>query len=271
MGEKRIDARALQELIRRRYPAPQWLVLFEVRNDPRLATRRADAIAVSTDSRAGVEIHGFEIKASRADWLREVRMPQKSRDFSDYCDRWWLVASSSKILRESEVPPGWGLLLPRGERLISAREAPQLAGKPVERPFLAALLRRAIEESPHQERLREEFHRGLEEGQALQRRSVSLDTKLAERRADLLQRKILTFEEESGIPVEPWRGARIGQAVRLVLSGGMDQYRRRLERAEHSLGTLTERIREALEELGDEAVEEERAFLKELRAARSGD
>lgn len=58
----------------------------------------------------------------------------------------------------------------------------------------------------------------------------------------LLHRKILAFEEASGIPVEPWRAARIGQAVSLVLGGGMDQYKRRLERASHSLGTLLERI-----------------------------
>lgn len=266
MGQSRIDARALQDLIRRRYPSPLWLTLLEVKNDPRLAGRRADAIAVSTDSRAGVEIHGFEIKVSRADWLREVRMPQKSRDFSEYCDRWWLVAPSQKIIRMSEVPSGWGVLIPRGERLVSLREAPQHPGKPVERPFLAALLRRAIEESPHQERLREEFQRGFEKARAMHQRSVSLDTKLAERKADLLQKKIVTFEEESGIPVEPWRGRRIGQAVQLVLSGGMDQYKRRLERAEHSLGTLLTRIHDALEELGDAALEEERTFLENLVA-----
>ena len=262
--EKRVDARALQDLLQRRYPAPQWLVLFEIRNDPRLATRRADAIAVSTDSRAGIEIHGFEIKTSRTDWLRETRMPQKARDFSDYCDRWWLVGTSHKLVREGELPGGWGFLVPRGGRLVSIREAAPREGAPVERPFLAALLKRAIEESPHQERLRLEFQRGYEEGQAFQRRSVSLDTKLAERKAELLQRKILTFEEESGIPVTPWRGARIGQAVRLVLSGGMDQYRRRLERAGHSLGTLLARIEGALEELGDDALEEEHALLASL-------
>lgn len=72
--------------------------------------------------------------------------------------------------------------------------------------------------------------------------------------------------EESGIPVEPWRGRRIGQAVQLVLSGGMDQFKRRLERTEHSLGTLLTRIHDALDELGNAALEEKRTLLEDLVA-----
>lgn len=109
------------------------------------ATRSADAIAMSLWPSLGLELHGFEFKVSRADWLRELKDPRKAETFKRYCDRWWLVAGSSAIVRPGELPNGWGMLVLQGDRLVRLADAPRLDPQPVTRPFLAALLRRADE------------------------------------------------------------------------------------------------------------------------------
>src|SRR5512146_733222 len=107
------------------------------------AGRTADAIAMNLWPSRGLEIHGFEVKVSRNDWLRELKAPQKAEEIATYCDRWWLVVAEAKIVQPGELPPTWGLLGPRGDGLVAVIEAPKLTPKPIDRDFLAAILRKA--------------------------------------------------------------------------------------------------------------------------------
>ncbi|QNJ56375.1 hypothetical protein KNV19_gp61 [Gordonia phage Portcullis] len=70
--------------------------------------RTADALAIDTWMSKGMELHGFEVKCSRSDWLTELKQPEKSEAFRRICDRWWLVTSDPSIVKPGELPDGWG-------------------------------------------------------------------------------------------------------------------------------------------------------------------
>lgn len=60
-------------------------------------------------------VHWFEVKASRSDWLKEQRKPWKAEAFLPYADYAWLVVSDMRIIRDGELPEGWGLLVAVGQ------------------------------------------------------------------------------------------------------------------------------------------------------------
>ena len=72
---------------------------------------RADAIFVGFTSTSGRMLVGHEVKASRADWLRELQSPGKADFWCDQCHEWWIVAPPG-VVSPDELPPGWGLMLP---------------------------------------------------------------------------------------------------------------------------------------------------------------
>src|ERR1039457_1110041 len=74
------------------------------------ARRPADFLAMDLWPSRGLALHGHEIKVSRSDWLRELKEPEKAAEFIPYMNHWWLVASDPRIVREGELPEGWGLM-----------------------------------------------------------------------------------------------------------------------------------------------------------------
>lgn len=110
---------------------------------------RADAIAMDLWPSRGLELIGFELKTSRADWLRELKQPDKADPIKQFCDRWYLVVDDMSITKydSEEVPDDWGLMWPDTSRfpleLKVVKEAPKLAPMPIDRLFLASLMRRA--------------------------------------------------------------------------------------------------------------------------------
>ena len=135
----------VKALLRARYGAPEWALLFEVGNATGAQQRRwTDAVAMSLWPSRGLAIHGFEIKVSRRDWVKELKQPGKSVPVQQYCDHWWIVAPEG-VLREGELPPTWGLLTAEPGQITLTTQAAPLPAQAVDRPFMAALLRRASE------------------------------------------------------------------------------------------------------------------------------
>lgn len=69
------------------------------------------------------EVHGFEVKVSRSDWLRELRDRTKAGAWEAYCHRFWLAVPDPDIVRPDELPPGWGMLAPTDGELLPTRPA----------------------------------------------------------------------------------------------------------------------------------------------------
>src|ERR1700751_5682787 len=98
------------EALAKRFPAPAWALISQVRNSTGYSgDRTCDAIAMSLWPSRGLELHGFEIKCSRGDWLSEMRRPDKADKMFKYFDRWWLAVSDASVVNDYELPPTWGL------------------------------------------------------------------------------------------------------------------------------------------------------------------
>jgi hypothetical protein len=163
----------------------------------------------------GLELHGFEIKVSRADWLNEIRDPDKSTEFKQYCDRWWLVAPSRKIIKK-DLPSDWGFMWVRKGKLVVSKGAPKLKPQPLPRGFLAAILRCAKRESPgDEERKAIACVAREEEAKRLARLNRS-GSNISQSKLKHLQEAVTAFEERSGIRIHEWNGAKLGDDVALM-------------------------------------------------------
>jgi hypothetical protein len=138
-----IKTEQVRLLLRDRYAQPEWALMEEVANGTGTsATNYADAIAMNMFESRGLEIHGFEIKVSRQDWLRELASAGKAEAIQQFCDRWWVVAPAD-VVKLDELPPTWGLLTvsKEGDRMRQTRAAPKLEPQTLPRGFVAAMLR----------------------------------------------------------------------------------------------------------------------------------
>jgi hypothetical protein len=132
---------------------PRWVFMPHVRSDAGFDARRTlDAVAMDMWPSKGLRLHGFEIKCSRSDWLRELKSPEKAQMFHDRVDQFWLVVSDRSIVRDGELPADWGLMAPivdrwGARRLHVYKSAPVLPAtderRAVQRNWLACLLRAA--------------------------------------------------------------------------------------------------------------------------------
>ena len=84
-------------------------------------------------------VHGFEVKVSRSDWLRELADADKAQAWKRYCHHWWLVAPRD-VVKPGELPEGWGHLAPAGSRLRQVVPAPLLPAEPMPSPIVVAVV-----------------------------------------------------------------------------------------------------------------------------------
>lgn len=121
-------------------------VFFEVGNDTGTkVTRHADAVAIGIWPSTGYQIHGFEIKVSRGDFLNEMKQPEKSWPVMQYCHRWALVTPPG-LVKVDELPPNWGLRTFDGKVMRTVKQSPLLTPIALSPGFVAALVRRAGDE-----------------------------------------------------------------------------------------------------------------------------
>lgn len=247
------------ELLKIRYAPPTWAFLSQVADAT--GARRggwADAVAMGLWPSRGMELHGFEIKVSRSDWIRELKNPEKADRFVSYCDRWWIVAGDSEIVRPGELPPTWGLIVLRGEKTLRVEtEAPKLTPVPIDRWLVAAIFRRVTEQIVPDALLKAEFERGKNEQE--QRDKEMRDDELADAKkaVEEVEQRIQEFESASGfrisgygaIPSETAR--RIGQIVTAVLNeerdDGWSSFGRQLERVLDSAERIVKDVKERIE------------------------
>lgn len=201
--------------LRERYAAPEWALLPQVANTTgAYRSRYADAVAVSLWPSRGFEVHGFEIKVTRGDWLRELKNPGKADDFVTLCDGWWLAVGEKGIVKPDELPRGWGLLEPHGESL-RATATPERKSQPeIPRRFWVAMIRRAWESMPSQELLQLERKRGFADGMG----QGKLDKGYEFKRLEDLKKAVEKFEIDSGVRIETWNAGEVGQLFKAFRS-----------------------------------------------------
>lgn len=231
--------------LRFRFSWPEYALLEEVGfgGDGRFTDRTtiADAVAIGQWYSKGYGLHGFEIKSSRGDWLREVRTIGKADAAYRYCVRFWLIAPEGVATLE-ELPGTWGWMVPHGQTLRVKRQGPLLTPDPLPPGAIAHLvgvsIRRGSRDGEGARRENEAYQRGLLEG------TLAEQQKYRPEELDRIRRVADRLEEAAGIKLEDWTPTdEMGKAIRFVMNGGM---KKMLERA----GSLATSHLEALQALG---------------------
>jgi hypothetical protein len=194
-----------------------FAILTEVNDVPGGTGRWADAVGMCLWQSRGIELHGYEVKVSRGDWLRELKNPEKADAVCKYCDRWWIVCGLSGIVKQDELPETWGLMEPHGTTLRTVVKAPKLDPIAIDRKFLASIFRRAAEQSADVGTIKaasdESYKRGYRDGEMRQAERQS-------RNEDILLRKSVDeFEKASGVKIGSYAGRHYGEAFAAVLRG----------------------------------------------------
>lgn len=251
----RVTTRAIKDALALRFAAPEWACFFEVASGTGAqAGRSADALAMNMFPSRGLRVHGVEVKASRSDWLRELKNPAKAEAIQRYCDHWWIAAPAG-LVKPEELPPTWGLLELNGKTLRQRVAAPVLDAEPMGRPFIASLLRSASGAAAR------DLHNQVAKATEVERASVAERVKRevdwATRAHRDLQEKVREFEEESGLTIaKGWHGGKeVGRAVRLVQSIGLTSLYGGVRGMAEQARKLANSVEEALASLPDDEVE----------------
>jgi hypothetical protein len=217
MAKKTFATSELEQLLLLRYPKDAYAVLWEVGDATGSNCRRhADALVMSLWPSRGLDLMGFEIKASRTDWLKERDNPAKAESIMKYCDRWSIIIADENMIQKGELPETWGLMAPSRGALRCIKEAPELHPNPISKNFLAAIMRKIAQQSADVRLLenekKEAYARGWNSGKW---ELENVQKELANK-----NESIRLFEQESGVKIDGWDGAtRIGEAVKIVLAG----------------------------------------------------
>lgn len=215
------------------YPSNEWAVMPEVADGTGAAHKRwADAVAMNLWPSRGLELHGFEFKVSRSDWVRERQRPEKAEQVARFCDRWWLVLSRSEILAPGELPATWGLMVLNGDgKLKTVTPAAKREPEPMTQPFMASLLRAARMFVVPDDVVQATIAREREKLQADFGKLAEDIRNAAERRSRDLQDRIDRFEQETGVPLHGWSAIdNAREILRVVKAGGVDGIRAKLDR-----------------------------------------
>jgi len=238
---------SLRQGLLARYPRPGWALFFEVPSAKGFAdgsTRYADAIAVGLWPSLGLEIVGFELKTSRADWLGELKQPEKANRIMSYCHRWWLVAGGPDVFEKEELPATWGALQWRGNRFKVAKKAPALQPKSPPMGFICSLIARSQEGMLH----REEIQKEIDQAKADGRRDDSWERRSLEREVAGLKERLSHFKKETGIDLTyEWNFDSTISAIRLVQKHQASTVEEAIENLD--LITGLERLRSAAESI----------------------
>lgn len=251
----------LRKALRRRYPAPGWALLFEVPNGTGgHKSRVADAVAMGLWPSRGLHLHGFELKAYRSDWLRELKNPKKAETVAQYCDLWWLVTEPD-VARVDEIPDAWGWLeLQKGGKLRERKKALMRGGEPLSRSFLAALLRAASAGSTKyvlRDDIEQELSDARKEGKELGLREARTRGILQAQSQHELVEKVKAFEAATGISISkerPYRIGHVGAAVNQVLAhqDAVHAFARKARQIKRTAEAIVENVDALLEESCDD-------------------
>lgn len=231
----------------KRYRAPEWALFEQVGNGTGHASNRwADAMAMSLWPSRGLHLHGFEVKVYRHDWLRELRNPSKAEEIATYCDFWWIVTDAPDVALVDELPVPWGLMEVTGRGFTIHKQAVQrVPAADLDRPMVAALLRRASEAMVPKSSIQAEMTARYEEGErnGLERAGRRDDESARDLKA--LRESVAQFERESGIAIGEYNGGDLGRVVAQVKALNAVTQSYRLEQAESYFAAALEALRAA--------------------------
>ncbi len=248
--------------LKRKYQRPEWALFYEV---PGKNGKRADAIAYNLYPSRNFKTIGFEIKASRGDWKKELNDIEKADWFVGQCQEWYIVAGRKGIVRESELPDGWGLLeMKGGGKLYEVKESnlTEHQDRPMDKEFWARAVQKSMKKVTEMKREQNQIERdayrkgkkeGKEEGDVSREQKILMEKgEKFEKLADNLDTHIsrYTDNEEAAGKIN-----KASEIVERIEEDGYGSLVRKLERFKNSHSSILSAVNEMediLEDLGAE-------------------
>lgn len=141
------ETRRILELLRARHPEPEWACFAELASNTGFAPRYIDLYAMNMwASKKNLKV-AYEIKASRADFVRELKEPAKREKARAVADECWF-ATPAGLVRWDEIPEGWGLIEATEGGLRVKKQAQQVMVVQLPLTFTCAIARRAADVAP---------------------------------------------------------------------------------------------------------------------------
>lgn len=251
-----VKTEEVRAALRKQMCAPEWAMFHEVSNGTgaRGGAAYADVVAMSLYPSRGLEIHGMEIKVSRGDWQRERQRPKKAEIIAAYCDRWWLVTGPGVVHDVGEIPMGWGWKLFDGAKLLTKQQPAKLTPRPMDRDFLAALLRRASEAGEGV--IRQAVKAATEEESKRNEKRLEDAIRYSTQSHEGLKTIVAEFEAASGIELKRWGSNKeIGALAKAISVSGVASSYQGVDDLASRLIVMGEKLKTALTECGlDEIV-----------------
>jgi hypothetical protein len=196
-------------------------------------------------------LHGFEVKVSRSDWVREIKSPEKADEIAKFCDRWWVAVSDDSVVRDGELPETFGLLVMRDGKLVQKVEAKVIEAPPMSRALLASILRNATDSlvpvDTVETRAQEIAAKLVDQA----RSDVRHEYGNSARDLDAIKDIVAKFEAASGVSLHhSWEMANIGAAVKAIVadSRAMEHSASALDSARNALTNAIKAIDKAKKE-----------------------
>lgn len=219
--------RSLTEAILKTWKAdsmtPRYITAIQVNNGAGFAYNRTiDAIVFDTWPSGGLQLHGLEIKVTKADLRIELQNTLKFAEFAPHLDLFSIVAPKG-IVDLLLLPSKWGLYVLTDGGNLRARRKPLMLhddegkGKTTSRSVFAAFARSLVVRSLSHEATIAAYDEGHKKGKS----EVAYGLKRAQQDKESLEAAIASFEKASGVEIRSWQAQQIGEAVKVVLSGGV--------------------------------------------------
>jgi hypothetical protein len=239
-------------MLAQRFSAPEWALMFEVAPATGGGTRYADAIAVNLWKSRGHTVHGFEVKVSRSDWLRELKDPSKCEPVLRYCDYWWIVAPKG-VIKEGELPPTWGHFELRASGLVQQVQGDRLKPGEIGREFFASIMRRGHESLERAAEMK--ARQAVMSARAEFDRRVQEEVRQRTRNHDELKRHVEKFEAATGLRLDRYMGppidtVKLAQRLQPLVGYGNGDGFAQLDRLAKQLDECATTLRTALADSG---------------------
>ena len=209
----------ITQLMRARYAAPEWAFLSQVRNKTGLSGMRErylDGLAIGLYPSRGMEMHGFEIKVSRSDWKHELGNPAKAEGTAQYLDRFWVVTPKD-LVRPGELPVTWGWLSVDGDKVKIEVQAPTLTPIPLNRTFVASIMRNFDEQWVPKRELNDRVEARVAEHRKDEETRDNSVVEELQKKLIANQELLRKFQVATGRRLEDWSVGVIASAIRIVM------------------------------------------------------
>lgn len=227
-----------------------YACLFEVASGTGSNARTfADIVVMNLWPSRGMDLVGYEVKTSRSDWQRELKLPAKAWQVMQYMDRWWLLAAPG-VAKLDEIPTNWGFMEFNGAKSRVLKPAPKLEPKAVTKTFLGALLRKPVRDVEGM--VNRAKNAALAEVEKTVEERIAKEMRRRGEKHQELVDKLVKLQDETGIDLLGWQSTESQvQAIKFALKAdpmsswhGLPGAVRNVEQALNTLRELQGKVAE---------------------------